>query len=159
MIDENGYRANVGIIIINDERKLLWAQRLGQKNAWQFPQGGIDEGEQPIDALWRELKEELGLEPHQVELLAESQQWLTYLLPKKFIRYSSRPLCLGQKQRWFLLQLKVSPGDIKLDQFEAPEFKQIRWVDPKTAIAQVIEFKHDVYQQALAEFAGYLKSN
>ena len=156
MIDQDGYRANVGIMLINGEKQLLWAKRCHQANAWQFPQGGIDENEQPIDALWRELKEELGLEPQHVEVIAESQHWYRYRLPKKFIRRGSKPLCIGQKQRWFLLELTADPSAIQLDQFDPPEFDRITWVGSEQAIAEVINFKREVYRKALTEFSAHL---
>lgn len=152
MIDKNGYRANVGIIIINDDNKLLWAKRIRNKDAWQFPQGGVDALETPEQAMYRELKEEIGLHPEHVELLAETKGWLRYRLPKHLMRYKSQPLCIGQKQKWFLLKLRVGEEAIDLQAGEKPEFKEWCWVDYKYPIKNIIYFKRDVYQKALKEF-------
>src|SRR6185312_6188238 len=102
MIDEEGFRPNVGIIIVNKEGRLLWARRVKQ-NAWQFPQGGIHENETPEEALYRELHEELGLEKSDVEQIACTRGWLEYRLPQRYLRPHIQPLCIGQTQRWYLL--------------------------------------------------------
>ncbi|MFT7492484.1 MAG: putative (di)nucleoside polyphosphate hydrolase, partial [Pseudohongiellaceae bacterium] len=104
VIDEDGYRPNVGIILCNKQGDVLWARRIGQ-DAWQFPQGGIKDGESPEDALYRELAEEVGLERQHVEVLGSTRGWLRYRLPRRMIRYNSKPVCIGQKQKWYLLQL------------------------------------------------------
>ena len=85
MIDSEGFRANVGIIITNQRGQLLWAKRYAQ-NAWQFPQGGLDEGESPKQTMYRELYEEAGLKPEHVKILKQSDEWYRYRLPEKFIR-------------------------------------------------------------------------
>ncbi len=104
MIDEDGFRPNVGIILANAQGQVLWARRVGQ-DAWQFPQGGIAENETPEQALFRELHEEIGLKQEHVRIVSCTQGWLRYRLPKRFLRYRSKPLCIGQKQKWFLLML------------------------------------------------------
>src|SRR5690625_2771250 len=108
VIDADGFRPNVGIILTNDQGQLLWARRVGGQDAWQFPQGGIHEGESPEQALYRELHEEVGLRPEDVEVLACTRGWLRYRLPNRFVRHHSQPLCVGQKQKWFLLRLRRS---------------------------------------------------
>ena len=85
MIDDDGYRPNVGIIVANEQGQVLWAKRIGQE-AWQFPQGGIRSAESPEEALYRELKEEIGLDPGHVEVLASTRGWLKYRLPKRMLR-------------------------------------------------------------------------
>lgn len=155
MIDNQGYRANVGIILINDERRIFWGKRMGQ-NAWQFPQGGVNPDETLEDALYRELHEEVGLYPEDVEILACTAQWLRYNLPKRFIRYGSQPLCIGQKQRWFLLKLKGGDHAINLDAYHKPEFEAWRWVYYWYPVKKVIAFKRQVYRQALKAFAPYV---
>ena len=106
-IDEDGYRANVGIIVANDSAKLLLAGRAGRKG-WQFPQGGVAPGETAEQAMFRELEEELGLSADDVELLGCTSDWIPYRLPDRYVRRNSRPICIGQKQRWFAHQ---RPGD------------------------------------------------
>jgi putative (di)nucleoside polyphosphate hydrolase len=150
MIDSDGYRANVGIIICNDDGRLLWARRIGQ-NAWQFPQGGIKAHETRKEALFRELREEIGLQSCHVEIMGATQGWLRYDLPKRFVRHGSTPLCIGQKQVWFLLRLIGSDSDVRLDLGERPEFDGWRWVDYWYPLKQVVPFKRDVYRQALQQ--------
>ncbi len=106
MIDKDGFRANVGIVITNDLGKLFWARRIGM-DAWQFPQGGIHERESVESAMYRELKEEVGLESNDVEIIGCTKGWLRYKLPKRFIRYHKKPVCIGQKQVWYLLRLNA----------------------------------------------------
>ncbi|WP_455202173.1 RNA pyrophosphohydrolase [Kaarinaea lacus] len=155
MIDSEGYRPNVGIILCNTEKQVLWARRIGQ-NAWQFPQGGIKRDETPEEALYRELWEEVGLVPEKVELLAATQDWLRYRLPKGLIRSEEKPLCVGQKQVWFLLRLSGDEDDVRLDRGDKPEFDGWRWVDYWYPLKEVVAFKRDVYLQALNEFAPVL---
>lgn len=159
LIDSQGYRLNVGIIVCNNNDQLLLCRRFGKPRAWQFPQGGIDKHEQPRDAMYRELVEELGLAPTDVCYMAETVDWLTYVLPKAYRRYRSKPLCIGQKQKWFLLRLVSADDAIRLDTSVEQEFDQWRWVEYWDPIEQVIEFKREVYQQVLAEFAPLLSKS
>ena len=152
MIDEQGYRANVGMILINKFQEVFWAGRTGQPDAWQFPQGGIDEGETPEEALYRELYEEVGLRPSDVRLLGQTKSWLTYKLPKKYMRFYSKPLCVGQKQKWFILEFIGDESSINFNLDEAPEFDRWQWADYWHPIDNVISFKRQVYRQALREF-------
>lgn len=155
VIDSDGFRANVGIIVMNAQGQLLWARRFGSQNAWQFPQGGISENETPIIAMYRELKEELGLDPHDVTLIAESKQWLHYRLPERFQRHDDSQRCIGQKQKWFLLELK-NDLHVKLDLCEHQEFDAWKWVDYWLPLKQVIFFKRTVYRKALQEFLSFI---
>ncbi len=157
MIDSEGYRANIGIIVSNHEAKVLWARRLGQQDAWQFPQGGMKSGESAEDTLYRELQEELGLAPEDVEILGSTHKWLRYKLPKRYIRHHSRPVCIGQKQRWFLLQLTAGEDALQLDAHEKPEFDHWKWVDYWHPPTEVIVFKREVYQRALTELQSFLQ--
>jgi putative (di)nucleoside polyphosphate hydrolase len=150
VIDSQGYRANVGIILSNREGRVLWARRLGQ-DSWQFPQGGIKQNETPEEALFRELREEVGLKPEQVEVIGCTQGWLRYRLPKRFIRFKSKPLCIGQKQRWFVLRLLVDDNAVRLDVSEKPEFEEWRWVDYWLPLKEIVFFKRKVYKKALSE--------
>lgn len=153
VIDEAGYRSNVGIIIMNQQRRLFWARRVGRSNAWQFPQGGVAEGETPEQTLYRELYEEVGLRPEDVKVLASTQEWLHYDLPPYLIRHHMTPLCIGQKQKWFLLEMVGSESNICFDCSPIPEFDHWRWVTYWYPLCKVIDFKKEVYQKALREFA------
>ncbi len=150
MIDNDGYRANVGIILCNKERRVFWAKRCGQ-NAWQFPQGGINQDETPEQAMFRELYEETGLGPDNVTVIGSTQRWLRYNLPRRYIRRRQKPLCIGQKQIWFLLQLRTEEERVNLAATDHPEFDRWRWVEYWSPIRHVIYFKRDVYRRALIE--------
>jgi putative (di)nucleoside polyphosphate hydrolase len=153
MIDAQGFRPNVGIVIANDRGELLWARRVGGRDAWQFPQGGINHGEQPEQALFRELEEEVGLRPEAVEVLACTRGWLHYRLPKRFIRKGQQPVCIGQKQKWFLLRLLAEDSAVRLDATDKPEFDHWQWVSYWYPLSQVVYFKREVYRRALRELA------
>lgn len=155
MIDSEGFRPNVGIVICNRQGQLLWAKRIGQ-SAWQFPQGGIKAEESLEQALYRELDEEVGLSASDVKVLHKTDNWLRYKLPKNFIRFNSDPLCIGQKQKWFLLSLESDEEQICLDKSGEPEFDDWRWVSYWYPLTQVIEFKRDVYRRALKELSNPL---
>ena len=153
--DSNGFRSNVGIILTRQDGSLLLGGRLGQAG-WQFPQGGMQIDETPEQAMYRELAEEIGLEPADVELLGQTQEWLHYRLPEKFIRRNSEPVCIGQKQVWFMLRLQSSEDRVQLDASDLPEFDRWRWVDYWQPVKEVIHFKRQVYVSALAELAPLL---
>ncbi len=155
MIDSEGFRANVGIILCNRQRRLFWGRRVGQ-NAWQFPQGGIKASETPEQAMFRELHEEVGLKPEHVEILGSTGGWLHYRLPRRFVRWHCEPLCIGQKQIWFLLMVKCGEGDFCLDASEKPEFDHWRWVKYWQPVREVVYFKRKVYSRALEELAPLL---
>ena len=155
MIDKDGFRPNVGIILCNEENQVLWAQR-AQQDAWQFPQGGINLDETPEQAVYRELMEEVGLLPEHVEVLGMTQDWLRYRLPKRYLRLGNEPLCIGQKQRWFLLRLIGNEQNVRLDNDEKPEFDDWRWVDYWTPVQEIVFFKRRVYEMALHELAPLL---
>ena len=158
MIDPDGFRPNVGIILSNGNGHLLWARRIGQ-NAWQFPQGGIRSDETPEEAMYRELAEEVGLEPAQVEMMGATRGWLRYRLPRRFIRRSSRPVCIGQKQVWFMLRLLCEDREVCLDRTSNPEFDHWRWVDYWHPLNEVVAFKRSVYRKALKELAPLVFSD
>ena len=105
MLDQHGYRPNVGIILTNPLKQVFWGKRLGQ-HSWQFPQGGINRGESPREAMFRELWEELGLFENQVRIISRTEDWLRYDVPDRWIRRDLRGIYKGQKQIWFLLDFK-----------------------------------------------------
>ncbi len=150
MIDTEGYRSNVGIIICNPDGQLLWARRIGD-DGWQFPQGGIQHNESPEQALYRELEEEVGLKAEDVELVGSTRDWLRYQLPRHMRRHNRTHGFVGQKQIWFLLKLTASERQVCLDSSAEPEFDHWRWVSPEVTVKEVIEFKRAVYLRALEE--------
>jgi putative (di)nucleoside polyphosphate hydrolase len=151
-IDADGFRANVGIVLIRDDRQVFLGGRSGGRG-WQFPQGGVRQGEAPEEALYRELHEEIGLGRDDVELIASTRSWLRYRLPKQYVRKNSHPPCIGQKQRWFLLRFTGSEDRLRFDATGEPEFETWRWVDYWTPVREVIFFKRAVYVRALDELA------
>lgn len=155
LIDPDGFRPNVGIILTNTERRLFWGRRVGQ-NAWQFPQGGIKSDETPQQAMFRELQEEVGLQPNHVTLLGSTRHWLRYRLPKRFIRRHCGPICIGQKQVWFMLRVDCGEDAFCLDKCDKPEFDAWRWVRYWQPLREVVYFKRRVYKQALEELAPLL---
>ena len=150
LIDSDGFRHNVGIVLSNDAGRVFWARRCGM-DAWQFPQGGIREGESPEQAMFRELQEEIGLSAEQVQVVGRTQGWLSYRLPERYIRHHCKPVCIGQKQIWFILRLLTDASAVSLDTCKRPEFDCWRWVDYWYPLHEVVVFKRDVYQRALNE--------
>ena len=159
IIDENGYRMNVGIVLASPEGRVFWGRRLGNRDAWQFPQGGMMEGETPEQTLYRELHEEVGLRPEHVEIVARTRGWLNYRLPRRFLRRPrvGVPQCIGQRQKWFLLKLVAEEHSINLKATESPEFQDWRWVSYWYPIRKVVPFKRGVYLRALRELHPALK--
>lgn len=157
MIDADGFRPNVGIILTHEDGRVLWAKRIGQE-AWQFPQGGINRGETPEQALYRELEEELGLKAEHVRTLGVTQGWLSYRLPARLVRRGRKPVCIGQKQKWFLLRLTGCESLVRFDCSEKPEFDHWRWVDYWHPLKEVVAFKREVYREALKQLEPLLAS-
>ena len=155
LIDGEGFRANVGIIVCDMRGLLLMGGRIGQ-NAWQFPQGGIQSGESAEQAMFRELHEEIGLTPQDVDVLGCTRDWLRYRLPEQYIRNNVHPLCIGQKQRWYLLRLTGTETGLRCDTTTTPEFDRWRWADFWEPVREVIFFKRQVYAQALQELGPLL---
>ncbi len=150
-IDEEGYRANVGIILMHDDGRVFLGGRTGNRG-WQFPQGGIQQNEPFVEALYRELQEEIGVLPDQVELLGETKDWLRYRLPPQYQRRQSIPACIGQKQRWALLRFRADDDVFRFDSTDEPaEFERFRWADFWDPVREVVYFKKMVYRQALHE--------
>lgn len=154
MIDEDGYRPNVGIIVANEHGQVLWAKRVGQ-DAWQFPQGGIQSAESPEEALYRELDEEIGLDPSHVQIVGTTRGWLRYKLPRRLLR-DNRSSFVGQKQKWFLLKMLATDDSVSFEHSDTPEFDLWSWVSYWYPLGQVVSFKQDVYRRAMKELAPYL---
>jgi len=160
MLDREGYRPNVGIVLLNSRNEVFWGKRVGQ-HSWQFPQGGIQHGESPEQAMYRELQEEVGLLPEHVQIIGRTRDWLRYDVPEEYLRRQNttrvhRAAYRGQKQIWFLLRLVGLDSDIQLRASEHPEFDAWRWVPFWIQLDAVIGFKREVYQLALSELARYL---
>ncbi len=118
---------------------------------WQFPQGGINPGESAEQAMYRELFEEVGLSRKDVRILASTRNWLRYKLPKRLVRWDTKPVCIGQKQKWFLLQLVSGDAEINMQTSSTPEFDGWRWVSYWYPVRQVVSFKRDVYRRVMKE--------
>jgi putative (di)nucleoside polyphosphate hydrolase len=155
MLDREGFRPNVGIILVNQRNQVWWGKRVNE-HSWQFPQGGIKYGESPEQAMYRELQEEIGLKPEHVKILGRTRDWLRYEVPDHFIKRDIRGHYRGQKQIWFLLRMVARDHDISLRATDHPEFDAWRWHDYWVPLDTVIEFKREVYMQALNELAHVL---
>ena len=151
MIDRDGYRLNVGIILANKKGQLFWGKRT-KSQGWQFPQGGVHPYETLEETMYRELNEEVGLIKKDVEIIATTKRWLRYKLPTKMQRHIETPLCIGQKQKWFLLLLTGPDSRICLTANKKPEFNKWNWVDYWEPLKQVIYFKRATYRKVLTEF-------
>jgi putative (di)nucleoside polyphosphate hydrolase len=155
MLDKDGYRPNVGIILLNSRDEVFWGKRVRQ-HSWQFPQGGIKFGESPEQAMYRELREEIGLKAEHVKIIGRTREWLRYDVPEQWIRRELRGNYRGQKQIWFLLRLVGRDCDVCLRTTTHPEFDAWRWHEYWVPLETVIEFKRDVYQQALLELSRFV---
>jgi len=155
VIDRDGFRPNVGIILCNDAGQVFWGRRAGH-DSWQFPQGGIQRNEHPREAMYRELYEEVGLGRDDVEIIGWTRGWLRYRLPRAMVRRQMRPVCIGQKQKWFLLRLKAGEDAFDLNCAPKPEFDDWQWVEYWSVLAEVVYFKRTVYRSALNQLAPLL---
>jgi len=156
MLDRDGFRPNVGIILVNSRSEVFWGKRV-REHSWQFPQGGIKRGESPEQAMLRELHEEVGLRSEHVRIVARTRDWLRYEVPEQWVRREWRGHYRGQKQIWFLLRLLGRDSDIDLRASSHPEFDAWRWNDYWVPLDAVIEFKRDVYSQAVTELSRFLR--
>lgn len=155
-IDRHGYRPNVGIILCNDSRQVLWARR-ANRDGWQFPQGGVERNETVVQAAYRELHEEIGLEATHVRMVGRTRRWLRYDVPHRTLRRTAHGRRFrGQKQVWFLFQLLGDDSYVCLDNCQRPEFDQWRWIDYWEPLDRIVEFKREVYANALQELEPML---
>ena len=155
MIDRDGYRPNVAIVLVNPKNQVFWGKRI-KEHAWQFPQGGIKAGETPEQAMYRELEEETGLLANHVKIIGRTRDWLHYDVPNHWVKREWRGTYRGQKQIWFLLRLVGRDSDVSLRASGHPEFDAWRWHDYWVPLDTVIDFKRDVYRMALEQLAGFL---
>jgi putative (di)nucleoside polyphosphate hydrolase len=156
MIDRDGYRPNVAIVLVNTRNQVFWGKRI-KEHAWQFPQGGIKPGETPEQAMYRELNEETGLHPQHVRILGRTRDWLHYNVPNHWVKREWRGTYRGQKQIWFLLRLVGRDCDISLRASGHPEFDAWRWHDYWVPLEAVIDFKRESYRLGLEQLAEFLE--
>ena len=155
MLDREGYRPNVGIVLVNTHNQVFWGKRI-REHSWQFPQGGIKKGETPEQAMYRELHEEVGLLPEHVRILGRTRDWLRYDVPKQWVRREWRSTYKGQKQIWFLLRMLGRDSAVDLRASGHPEFDAWRWSEYWVPLDSVIDFKRQVYQSALIELSRHV---
>jgi putative (di)nucleoside polyphosphate hydrolase len=156
MVDKDGYRPNVAIVLCNAKNEVFWGKRI-REHSWQFPQGGIKLGESPEDAMFRELEEETGLRREHVKILGRTKGWLHYNVPAHWVKREWRGTYRGQKQIWYLLRLTGRDHDVRLRASSHPEFDAWRWHDYWVPLDSVIEFKRTVYKQALQQLVRFLE--
>lgn len=150
------YRPCAGVMLANRDGHVFVGQRLDSKlEAWQMPQGGIDPGEDALEAAYRELWEETGVARELVELIAEAPEELSYDLPDELIGTVWKGKWRGQRQRWFLFRFLGQDHDVNIETAE-PEFRAWRWVEPAELPELIVPFKRDLYRQILAVFADAL---
>lgn len=154
--DEDRYRRGVGVMLLNSEGKVWVGARIDNTDeAWQMPQGGIDEGEEPWATALRELEEETGIAPHLVERIAECPERLKYRLPDELIGVIWKEHWVGQDQDWFLCRFLGRDADVNIAT-KHPEFREWRWIEPRLLPDLIVPFKRDLYRRLLSEFAEYL---
>ncbi|QPQ55383.1 RNA pyrophosphohydrolase [Allosphingosinicella flava] len=150
------YRPAAGVMLLNRESQVFVAQRLDSTlEAWQMPQGGLDDGEDAEAGALRELEEETGIAPHLVEIIARAPAELLYDLPDDLIGKLWGGRCRGQRQTWFLCRFLGEDGDVNLETAE-PEFRAWKWADPEELPAMIVPFKRKLYEDVLAAFREWL---
>lgn len=156
MVSTLPYRAAVGIMLLNREGKVWVGQRLDSTlEAWQMPQGGLDEEEEAEAGALRELEEETGIPPRLVQIVARAGTELTYDLPADLVGKLWKGKWRGQRQTWFLMRFVGEDADVRIDTKE-PEFRAWKWVEPQTVPALIVPFKRDLYHGVLGEFTAWL---
>jgi putative (di)nucleoside polyphosphate hydrolase len=149
-VSRKPYRRGVGIMLLGPDRRIFVGRRIDTPGAWQMPQGGIDKGETPREAAQRELHEEVGTD--KAEILAETQDWLSYELPGDLHLQAWGGRYRGQQQKWFAMRFLGKDSDIRLDAHE-PEFDAWKWVTREELLRDIVAFKRGLYEDALKEFA------
>ena len=152
------YRRNVGVMLVNAKGHVFVGQRSdSDEPAWQMPQGGIDEGEEPRAAALRELQEETGVAPDLVTVEAETTEWIPYDLPHDLVPKIWKGRYRGQEQKWFLLRFHGTDDQVRIDADDFQEFSEWRWLPPGELVANIVPFKRDVYARVVEDFAPYLE--
>ena len=150
------YRPCAGAMIVNVRRQVFVGQRLDSTlEAWQMPQGGIDEGETPREAAYRELREETGVTRDKVEFVGKTHGWVTYDLPPELLGKVWGGKYRGQRQKWFLFRFKGQDSDIRIAS-EHPEFSTWRWILVDEMVESIVPFKRAVYEEVIRSFRAYL---
>ncbi|MEM6668156.1 MAG: RNA pyrophosphohydrolase [Pseudomonadota bacterium] len=151
------YRPCVGVMLLNTDNLIFAGQRIDNTaEAWQMPQGGIDDGEEPKEAALRELWEETGVAAEKVELVAESMDWIPYDLPPELLGKIWKGRYRGQKQKWFAARFLGSDADVNIAT-EHPEFRTWSWMGPEELIEAIVPFKVHVYREVFREFDQLLR--
>ena len=150
------YRSGVGIMLINQKKEIFVGKRIdNHSDSWQMPQGGLDAGESEDEAMFRELKEETGIDDFSVKVLHKSQGYLYYNLPYKLQKKFWGGKYLGQKQRWYLAEFIGDESSISV-QTEKPEFSDWKWIAPDNIVDAIVAFKRGLYEEVIGEFAKFL---
>jgi putative (di)nucleoside polyphosphate hydrolase len=154
--NDHSYRRGVGVMLLNREGKAFVGARIDNRaDAWQMPQGGIDEGEDPWETALRELEEETGIAPHLVEKIAACPERLKYRLPDELIGVIWKEAWVGQDQDWFLARFLGSDDEVNIATAD-PEFRDWKWVEPERLPELIVPFKRELYRRLLGAFAEYL---
>jgi putative (di)nucleoside polyphosphate hydrolase len=151
------YRPCVGVVLVNEHGHIFTGERVDTPGAWQMPQGGIDDGETPDAAAFRELEEETGVTPKSAWLVAESPNWVRYDLPDHLVGKIWKGRFRGQKQKWFLLEFVGDDDEIDIFKHDK-EFARWRWSTRDEVLRDIVPFKREVYQQVIAAFRSQLES-
>ena len=154
MKNTENYRPNVAIIILNKEGQILWCKRK-DGNGWQFPQGGLDKGESPLEAVYRETQEEVGLERNDLRIIKETKEWFNYKVPEerlpKYFRFENSKF-IGQTQKWFLAEILCEDSRINLNASSPIEFVDWTWSSYWHPLNGGVDFKKATYRKVLNNF-------
>lgn len=151
-LPDNAFRGNVGAVVINREGLVLVLERADIKDAWQMPQGGLQEGEEPLDGVKRELREETTIGPEQLEFVAELSEWLAYELPKE---RRTKKHGRGQVQKWFLFRFLGDESRIDPSRAEEREFSRWKWMRIEDVCHMTVAFRRPIYERIAKEFEAY----